>query len=104
MSPQNLNLLLHLLLAALYLPVLVTLFKRHAGQEAATLILGIYVGIALLLTLAEGMWRGGQLDIASTQVANDFQTYAALLLVFILVLGVISFTRRDITTWLGIVL
>jgi signal transduction histidine kinase len=102
MSPQNLYLILHLILVALYLTLLVTLFKRRAGQETAALILGVCMGTAILLTLGEGLWRGGKLYIASQQVANDFQAYGALLLVFILVLAIISFTRRDITTWLAI--
>jgi signal transduction histidine kinase len=102
MSPQNLYLILHLVLVVLYLTLLVTLFKRRSGQETAASVLGVCIGVAILLTLGEGLWRGGQLYIASHHVANDFQAYAALLLVFILVLAVISFTRRDITTWLGI--
>jgi signal transduction histidine kinase len=102
MSPQFLSLILHFILAALYLILLITLFKRHAGQEAAATILGVYVVTALLLELGEGFWRGGQLYIASPQIANDFQAYGALLLAIILTLVVVAFIRRDISTWLGI--
>ena len=42
-----------------------------------------YVLIGLFLDVAEGLWRGGQLYIASPQVANDFQTYGALALAFL---------------------
>ena len=80
MSPQILSLLLLGVLAVLYLALLVTLFKRHAGQETAAMILGIYVAVAMLLVVGEGFWRGGQLYIASKQVANDFQAYGALAL------------------------
>ena len=38
--------------------------------------------IALLLDVGEGLWRGGQLYMASQQVANDFQVYGALMLSF----------------------
>src|SRR5215211_5428170 len=101
MSPQNFNLLMHLILAAIYLPLLVTLINRHAGQETAAMILGGYVTLALLLVIGEGLWRGGQLYIASEQIANDFQVYGALALSFILVLAIVSFTRRESTIWLG---
>src|SRR5690348_3147771 len=100
MSPQFLYLILHLILAALYIPLLVTLSKRHAGQETATTLLGGYVAVAVLLVIGEGLWRGGRLYIASARIANDFQAYGALLLSFLLILAVLSFIRRDITVWL----
>jgi signal transduction histidine kinase len=102
MSPQTLNLILYLILAAVYIPLLVTLFKRQAGQETAATVLGAYVVTAMLLVIGEGLWRGGELPIASQQVANDFQAYGALILSFILILAVVSFLRRDVTTWLGV--
>ena len=66
------------------------------------MILGIYVALATLLVLGEGFWRGGQLYIASKQIANDFQAYGALALAFVLTLAIVSFIRRDISTWLGV--
>ena len=102
MSVENLNLILHLILAALYLPLLINLIQRHAGQETAAMLLSGYVLTGLFLDVAEGLWRGGRLYIASQQIANDFQTYGALALAFLLTLTVSSFTRRDLRTWLGI--
>jgi len=94
--------MLHLILAAIYIPLLVTLINRHAGQETAAMILSGYVVLAVLLLIGEGLWRGGQLYIASEQIANDFQVYGALALSFILLLAIRSFTRRDLTAWLGV--
>src|SRR3972149_3708219 len=102
MSPQTLNLILHLTLAALYLPMLVILLTRRAGQERAVMWLTGYVLLALSLDVGEGLWRGGQLPLASQQVANDFQVYGALLLAFLLTLTVVSFIRRDLNVWLGV--
>src|SRR5512135_1394649 len=102
MSPQNLTLILHLILAVLYLPLLVTLIQKHAGHETAAMLLSGYIVIGSLLDVAEGLWRGGQLYIASPQIANDFQAYGALALAFLLTLAVASFTRRDLRLWLGI--
>jgi len=66
------------------------------------MLLSGYVVLGLLLDVGEGLWRGGRLYIASGQIANDFQTYGALALAFLLTLTVISFIRRDLTTWLGL--
>jgi len=102
MSAQSLTLILHLILAVLYLPLLISLIQKHAGHETAAMLLSGYILVASLLAVAEGLWRGGQLYIASQQVANDFQIYGALALAFLLNLTVASFTRRDLRLWLGV--
>jgi len=101
MSVQEINLLLHVILAALYLPLLLTLIQRHEGNETTTMFLGGYILIGALLDIAEGLWRGGRLIIASGQIANDFQAYGALALAFLLTLTVVTFIRRDLRFWLG---
>lgn len=100
MSAQDLMLILHLILAAIYLPLLFTLIRRHAGQENAAMLFSGYVLIGLFLVVAEGLWRGGRLYIASQQIANDFHTYGALILAFLLNLTVASFTRHNLRPWL----
>ncbi len=102
MSVQDLTLILHLVLAALYLPLLFTLIQRHEGRETTAMLLGGYALIGAMLNVAEGWWRGGRLLLASQQVANDLQIYASLLLAFFLLLTVISFLRRDLRAWLGV--
>jgi len=66
------------------------------------MLLSGYLVLGLLLVLGEGLWRGGQLYIASQRVANDFQIYGALVLSFLLTLAIVSFTRRDPWPWLGV--
>ena len=100
MSVQDLTLILHLILAALYLPLLFTLIQRHEGHETAAMLLGGYALIGALLNGAEGLWRSGRISIASQQVANDLQTYGALLLAFFLTLTIVSFLRRSLRSWL----
>ncbi len=102
MSAQSLFLILHLILAVIYLALLVTLIQKHAGHETAAMFLSGYILIAALLAVAEGLWRGRQLYIASQQIANDLQAYGALTLAFLLTLTVVSFTRRDLRLWLGL--
>lgn len=100
MSVENLTLILHLILAVLHLALLITLIQRHAGHENAATMLSGYILISAFLVIAEGLWRGGRLYIASSQIANDFQTYGALALVFLLNLAVVFFTRRNLQIWL----
>ncbi|MGZ9167239.1 MAG: hypothetical protein ACXW4U_18870, partial [Anaerolineales bacterium] len=102
MSVQDLTLILHLILAALYLPLLFTLLQRHEGHETAAILLGTYALIGALLDVGEGMWRSGRLFIASREIANDLQIYGALLLAFLLTLTVVAFLRRDLRAWLGV--
>ena len=102
MSVENLTLILHLILAALYLALLITLIQRHTGHENAAMLLSGYILIGAFLVVAEGLWRGGRLYIASPQIANDFQTYGAVALAFLLNLTVGSFTRRNLRFWLGV--
>jgi len=101
MSPQNLGLILLVVLAALYLPVLFTLLRQRAGQETASTLLTGYLVAALFLTLLEGLRFSGrwQVDI---QTATDIQLYGALLLAVLMSLAVRAFTRRDLGTWLGV--
>ena len=101
MSPQTFNLILLLILAALYLPVLATLIQRQAGQESAAYIFSGYVVTALIIGVGDALWRGGRWPII-TRVANDFQVYGALALAFILLLAIVAFVRRDMRPWLGV--
>jgi len=102
MSAQTLILILYLAFAVLYLPLIVTLYRRPAGQEKAAILLGVYIALAAAMTVAEGLWRADQIYIASGRVENDFQIYGALVLSFFLTLCVVSFIRRSPTVWLGI--
>jgi signal transduction histidine kinase len=102
MSAQTITLILYLILTVLYLPLLVTLYRRPAGQENAAILLGVYLALASMFTLFEGLYRAGELYIATPRVANDFQIYGALLLSFLLTLSVLSFIRRRPTVWLGL--
>jgi signal transduction histidine kinase len=100
MSVQDLTFVLHLILAALYLPMIFTLIQRHEGHEMAAMMLSGFALIAALLNVAEGMWRSGRLQITPRQAANDLQIYGALILAFFLILTIVSFLRRDLRLWL----
>jgi len=101
MSPQNLSLILFILLAALYLPVVATLLRRREEQETASLLLIAYAVAALLLTAMEGLRYGGRW-LVDAQTALNIQIYGALFLSVLMMLTVILFVRREIWTWLGV--
>ena len=61
MSVQEITLYLQLIMAAFYLPLLLTLIQRHEGHETAAMFLGGYALIAAFLNVGEGLWRGGRL-------------------------------------------
>src|SRR5688500_10395936 len=102
MSVQELTLILHLILAALYLPMLFTLIQRHEGHETAAMMLSGYALISALLNVAEGFWRSGRVVVASQQAAYDLQIYGALVLSFFLILTIVYFLRRDLRGWIAI--
>jgi len=92
---------LFLLLAALYLPVIAALIQRRSGHETASFLLVGYSLTALLLDVVEGLRLGGTL-LMDPQFANDLQIYGALFLAILMALTALTFTRRDLWTWLGI--
>ena len=88
MSPQNLSLILLMILAALHLPVLSSLIRRRAGQESSATFFAVYLLVNMALTVVEGLWRGGQLQLTS-QTANDIQIYGAFALSFLLLITIV---------------
>ena len=101
MSSQVINLILLLLLAAFYLPVIVRLFQYHIGQETAGLLMAGYALVALLLDVAEGLRLSGYWQV-DPLFAYDLQVYGALLLAVLMMMTALSFTRREVWIWLGI--
>lgn len=90
-----------LILAAFYAPVIVSVIRRHEGQETAAALLGAYAVIAMGLTMGEALWRGGRWQ-ADFLLVTDLQIYGTLLLSLILLILTLEFTRRQIWGWLTI--
>ena len=99
MSPQILGLIAMLILAALHIPVLVRLLSRRIGQETAAALFANYLVVNMLLTAAEGLWRGGQLRF-DVHTAYNLQIYASSVLAFILLIAIRFFVRREARPWL----
>jgi signal transduction histidine kinase len=88
-----------MILAAFHLPVLRTLIRRRAGQESAAAWFAVYLLANMFLTVMEGLWRGGQLQL-DARFANDLQLYGAFALSFVLLIAILYFLRRDMQAWL----
>ncbi|HEY5730145.1 MAG TPA: hypothetical protein VIS72_08855, partial [Anaerolineales bacterium] len=101
MSQPVLIMILLFILAALYLPVVASILRKHEGQETAAALLGAYAVIALFMGVGEALLRGGQWQVG-LQFASDIQLYGALLLAVIMLIAALEFTRREIWTWLVI--
>jgi len=101
MSQQVLIMTLVLILAALYLPVIISVLRKHEGQETAAALLGAYAVIAMLVGVVEALWRGGRWQVGQV-LATDIQLYGALLLAVIMLVTALEFTRRKIWTWIGV--
>ncbi len=88
-----------MILAALHLPVLSLLLRKRAGQETAANFFSVYIIINLLLTVVDGLTRGGQLTL-SERSAADLQAFGAFILSFVALLAILHFVRRNSRAWL----
>ena len=88
-------------LAAIYLPVIVSVYRQHEGQETAATLLSVYAVIAMLLGIGEGLLRGERW-LVDGQAANDIMIYGAFVLAILMTLAVLAFTRQELATWLAI--
>jgi len=101
MSQSVINMVLLFVLAAIYLPMIVSVYRQHEGQETAATLLSVYAFIALLLGVGDGLLRGGVWQVEA-QAANDLMLYGAFVLAVVMTLAALAFTRQDLSTWLGI--
>jgi len=101
MSQSVINMSLLFVLAAIYLPVIFSVFRQHEGQETAASLLSLYAVLALLLGIGEGLLRGGRWQV-DPQTTNDIMIYGALVLAVLMALATVAFTRQDPSTWLAV--
>lgn len=101
MSQSVINMILLFVLAAIYLPVVFSVFRQHEGQETAATLLSTYALIAMLFGIGEGLIRGGQWQV-DIQVTNDIMIYGAFVLAVLMTLTALAFTRQELSTWLGV--
>ena len=85
-----------LLLAALYLPVIFfAIQRRDEGYGAATWLVAFYALLAMVMNIAEAIWRNGESAKDGTTAFLEVQTYLALTLAAVLILALQTFLKRE---------
>lgn len=85
-----------LLLGALYLPVIFfAVQRRDEGQGISTWFVVLYALLAMALTVAEAIWRNGEISKGGEAVFQEFQIYIALTLIAVLMLVLQTFLKHD---------
>jgi signal transduction histidine kinase len=94
--------ILLLLLGALYLPVIFfAVQRRDDGHGTSTWLVALYALLAMVLTIAEAVWRNGESSKNSATLFQEFQIYIALSLIAILILALQTFLKRE-TWWIWV--
>lgn len=93
-----------LLLGALYLPVIFfAIQQRDEGHTTSNWLAAIYSLLALVLTVAEAIWRNGEISKVEIAAFQEIQIHAALVLLTILMLALQAFLRREHWwIWIGV--
>jgi signal transduction histidine kinase len=96
--------ILLLLLGALYLPVIFfAVQRRDDGQGIATWLVALYALLAMVLTVAEAIWRNGETSKSGASLFQEVQIHIALTLIAISMLVLQTFLKRETWwTWVGL--
>lgn len=89
-----------LLLGALYLPIIFfAIQRRDDGHGASTWLVAFYSVLALVLNVAEAIWRSGEASQGQASIFQELQTHAAFMFITLLMLALQTFLKRE--TWWG---
>jgi signal transduction histidine kinase len=104
MDTSLIQFVLLLLLGALYLPIIFfAVQRRDDGQGMSTWFVALYALLAMVLTVAETIWRNGGTSKGSAVAFQEFQIYTALALIAVLMLALQTFLKHDTWwTWVGL--
>jgi len=90
--------ILLLLLGALYLPIIFfAVQRRDDGHGLSTWLVALYALLAMVLTVAETIWRNRETSKSGPILFQEFQIYMALTLIAVLMLAFQTFLKRE--TW-----
>lgn len=85
-----------LLFGAFYLPVIFfAVQKRDEEQTFSNWLAAAYSLLAMVLTIAEAIWRNGENSQGGTASFQEFQIHISLALIAILMLALQNFLRRE---------
>lgn len=96
--------ILFLLLGALYLPVIFfAVQRRDEGHGAATWLVAFYALLAMVINVAEAIWRNGETSTTSVALFQEIQIYVALTLIAIMMISLQTFLKHETWwIWLGV--
>ena len=102
MNTSLIQFVLLLLLGALYLPVIFfAVQRRDDGQGISIWLVALYALLAMVLTVAEAIWRNGETSKSGAAAFQEFQIYVALALIAVLMLALQTFLKRE-TWWIWV--
>jgi len=98
------QLVLLLLLGAVYLPVIFfAVQRRDDGHGAATWLVAFYALLAMVINVAEAAWRNGETSQSGIVLFQELQIYIALTLIAISMITLQTFLKREMWwAWLGL--
>ena len=104
MDTSLIQFVLLLLLGALYLPVIFfAVQRRDDGQGISTWFVAFYALLAMVMTVAETIWRNGGTSKSVAYLFQEFQIFIALTLIAVLMLALQTFLKRETWwTWVGL--
>ena len=104
MDTSLIQFVLLLLLGALYLPVIFfAVQRRDDGQGISTWFVALYALLAMVLTVAETIWRNGETSISSAIHFQEFQIYIALTLIAVVMFALQTFLKHETWwAWVGV--
>ena len=87
-----------LLLGALYLPVIFfAVQRRDDGQGISIWLVALFALLAMVMTVAEVIWRNKETSTSGAMALQEFQIYITLTLIAVLMLAIQTFLKRE--TW-----
>ncbi|GAB1471113.1 hypothetical protein MASR2M66_19910 [Chloroflexota bacterium] len=99
MSASLAEIIILLFIGVLYLPVVFFVIqRREESRGAATWLVTLYALLAMVINIAEAIWRGRE----GTFLFREIQTYAAFTLAAILMVTAQLFLKRELWwAWIG---
>ena len=104
MNTSLIQIIILLLLGAIYLPVIFfAIQRRDDGHGAATWLVAFYALLALVLNVAEAILHNGESSPSTIQLFHELQTYAAFSLAAVFMLTLQTFLKRETWwVWVGV--
>ncbi len=104
MNTSLIEIVILLLVGALYLPVIFfAIQRREDGHGAATWLVASYALLALVLNVVEALWLNREISQSGIHTLGELQIYTAFALAAIFMLALQTFLHRETWwVWIGV--